>query len=117
MRRLRSLLPPAWSAGGCLVRFLWMFYGPLCMGVSIILDIRSRRLFGATDVLFWLSLAGCLILSYVDIAHLNRQYTPNQAMRVRSWRRIATILVGVSLLVWASAHAIAWFARHMAEAA
>jgi hypothetical protein len=83
------------------------------MVVSIVLDIRSKRLFSITDMLFWLSLAFCLVLSYVDVAHLNRQFTPAQAPRVRAWWRVAFAIVALSLVAWGSAHLIAWLVGGM----
>jgi hypothetical protein len=80
-----------------------MVFGFGVLFVLVLKIVRSGR-FSAFDALFWAVVAGMIGLRYFDITRLGGLTSSCEPATLRDWRRYALGVVGVTAVLWISAH-------------
>ena len=100
------------TGSGCLTRLLWLGVGNVVLGISAVFIAQKRGLvFSAADGVFWASVILMILVRRVDITILHGWTATGEPATMRHWRRYAVLLPVVGALVWAGAHAWAYFAH------
>jgi hypothetical protein len=91
-----------------LARPFWMFFGNfvlmICAANILMGESSSNR---TSDIIFWCAVAAMIIVRLLDIKFLNGQTATGEPASVKHWRRYAIMLVLISAVIWAAAHATA----------
>jgi hypothetical protein len=95
------------TAAGLLVRLSWMLLGNAVLGLSAVLIFRNTTgFFHTADAIFWITVAGLVLLRYIDIRFLNGLTAAGAPASARHWVRYVIILSACSVAVWTFAHAM-----------
>jgi len=99
---------PRFASNGALalmVRLTWMAYGNIAVALLAVLIVQARD-FSALDVAFWGVVGTMVSVRYVDVTRFGGLTAEGEPASIRHWRRYASGLVGVSLLLWMVVHAL-----------
>jgi hypothetical protein len=95
---------------GCLVRLGWMVFGNAALVICIgVIASQKGILITAADVVFWAVVPVLIWLRHVDIARMKGLTVSGQPATLSHWKRYAGLLLALSVVAWAAAHAVAWF--------
>jgi hypothetical protein len=95
------------ALGGCLIRLFWMFLGNAMLFLcAMAMAQEASGWFGPIDALFWALVGSLLIARYVDIAHFNGKTAEGNVATLADFKRYASILLVVSVGLWAGAHVV-----------
>ena len=94
---------------GCLTRMAWMLFGVVILFLSAISIAGHRGSLSTADVVFWVTVVGCIVMRYVDVSRLSGRTVTGQPATMRHWRRYAGLLLFGAGIAWGLAHAIAFF--------
>ena len=90
---------------GLLARLWWMFFGNVVLAFSILFIFENRGgFFRTADWVFWIDVAGLMLVRYADIRFLDGCTVTGARASVGHWIRYAILLVACSTGVWAIAH-------------
>ena len=101
--------PQSGQIGGCLMRLFWMGAGNLILVLAAIGIGQNHAGFTLTgrDIFFWAAALSLLVVRYVDIRYLGGQTGDGHPASMTHWVRYAATILGISLVLWLVAHAIA----------
>jgi len=89
-----------------LARPFWMFLGNfvlmICAANILIGESRSTR---ASDIILWCTVSAMIIVRFLDIKFLDGQTAAGKPASIKHWLRYAVMLVVISAVIWAAAHA------------
>jgi hypothetical protein len=93
------------ASGGCGLRILWMGVGPAALAVTArtIYEYRTGWLSWA-DVVFWLLVAGMLVLRRLDILRFHGLSIRGLPTTPADWRRYRWLLPTGCAAIWLAAH-------------
>ena len=78
---------------GCLTRMAWMLFGVVILFLSAISIAGHRGSLSTADVVFWVTVVGCIVMRYVDVSRLSgRTVTGQPAIRIVPSAEISTTI-------------------------
>ena len=102
-----STPPTGLSGSGCLLRMLWFLAVPAVLLLSAaIIVAQHSKFFSPVDAVFCGAVIFAVVIRYLDIRFFRGTTGTGGPATMRHWRRYAILLVLVSLIVWAAAHAV-----------
>jgi hypothetical protein len=86
---------------------LWFLvaHAVLLLSAAIIVQ-QHRKPFSAADAVFFGTVVLAAVIRYLDIRFFRGATATGNPATMRHWRRYAILLILVSLIVWAAAHAV-----------
>jgi len=102
-----STPPTGLTGSGCLIRMLWFLvaHAVLLLSAAIIVAQHSK-FFSPVDAVFCGAVIFAVVIRYLDIRFFCGATGTGNPATMRHWRRYAILLILVSLIVWAAAHAV-----------
>lgn len=97
---------PAAQATGCapaLARLTWMLGGNVALFL-LAFSIMKRRAFSVLDGLFWATVAGLILVRYLDVAKLQGKTADGEPASMRHWLRYAVALLAAAAALWGLSH-------------
>lgn len=94
---------------GCLavvVRLTWLMVGNAAL-FFLAIRIAQRKAFSGFDIAFWGTVAGLVLLRYVDITRLRGFTKDGEPASLRHWRNYTLLLLLISAGLWILAHVVA----------
>jgi hypothetical protein len=91
---------------GCLIPTFWMLVGNGILALCAVAIAAGTAVFGATDLLYWLTVVCLLGARYADIRYLGGKTADGEPATMAHWRRYAVILGAVSVAIWIVAHLV-----------
>jgi len=89
-----------------LVRLWWMLLGNAVLALSaVFIAHNTGGFFHAADAVFWCTVASLALTRYVDIRFLDGLTAAGAPASTRLWVKYSAVLVVLSAIVWALAHA------------
>jgi len=102
-----STPPTGLTGSGCLIRMLWFLAVPAVLLLSAAIIVQQhRKPFSAADAVFFGTVVLAAVIRYLDIRFFRGETVTGGPATMRHWRRYAILLILVSLVVWAAAHAV-----------
>lgn len=106
-RNHTSTTPTGLTGLGCLIRMLWFLvaHAVLLLSAAIIVQ-QHGKFFSPADAVFCGTVIFAAVIRYIDIRFCRGMTSTGEPATMRHWRRYVLLLVVVSLIVLAAAHAV-----------
>ena len=90
-----------------MVRFTWRILGNILLFIILLLMVFGYQgESNALDIIFWLVVAGLVLIRYIDIKVFHEQSADNKPITLKDWIRYSIGLILMSGFFWVLARAI-----------
>lgn len=97
--------PAPMGCMGLIMRMLWLIVGNMALYI-IAAVIFMRHTFSYIDIVFWVVIAGLILIRYIDITRMNGLTSNNKPATLKHWRMYVIKLLAASAALWGLAHGI-----------
>lgn len=105
-------VPPLENPTGCLIRSLWMIVGKILLAIFFLILVRTGKVYGIIDVIYWLVISGMIWLRYIDIRYYHGKTGTGEKATLQDWVKYTVLLIISGAFFWFVAHAISkWLIR------